>query len=97
MRARTLCSILDLMIHYMSVDCNGHGVALDLYPAFPLLCETLDKLFMTLLKLSKISKINYEDLNELMALIHGKYSINIIYSNAMGQAPGKGEDTFVRS
>lgn len=52
---------------------------------------------MTLLKLNKISKINYEDLNELMALIHGKYSINIIYSNAVGQAPGKGEDTFVRS
>ena len=52
---------------------------------------------MTFLKLNKIRKINYEDLNELMDSIHDKYSINIIYSDAVCQAPGKGEDTFLRN
>lgn len=32
-----------------------------------------------------------------MDLIHDKYPINILYSDAVCQAPEEGEDTFVRS
>ena len=40
-------------------------------------------------------KINHEDLNDLMDLTHSKYSVNIIYSDAVCQTAGKREDTFL--
>lgn len=46
--------------------------------------------------MSILGEIKCKDLNELMELIHRKCSVNIIYLDAVCQAPGMGETSRVK-